>query len=92
VIEGRAWRSEGTEANNFNAVYGAWPWAGNFFKRPLKHWSLQATISHRPIALVPEGWSLDRCVILNCGDSGVVQLHRTACITRFNVDCMRALS
>ncbi len=37
VIEGRARRSEGTEANNFKAVYGAWPWAGNFFKRPLKH-------------------------------------------------------
>ena len=29
-IEGRAWRSEGTEANNLNAFYGAWPWAGNF--------------------------------------------------------------
>ena len=81
MIDGRAWRSEGTEANNFKAVYGACPGLAIFFKRPLKHWSLQATISHRPIALVPEGSSLDRCVILNCGDSGVVQLHRTACIT-----------
>ncbi len=67
VIEGRARRSEGTEANNLKAVYGAWPWAGNFFKRPLKLRSLQATISHRPIAFVPEGSSLDRCVPLKCG-------------------------
>ena len=63
----RAWRSEGTEANNFKAVYGAWPWTGSFFKRPLKNESLQATISHRPIAFVPEGSSLDRCVTLKCG-------------------------
>ncbi len=32
-----------------------------------KDWSLQATISHRPIAFVPEGSSLDRCLTLNCG-------------------------
>jgi hypothetical protein len=33
----------------------------------LGHWSLQATISHRPIVFVPEGSSLDRCVTLNRG-------------------------
>jgi hypothetical protein len=38
-----------------------------FFKHPLKHWSLQATISHKPVAFVPEGSSLDRLVTLNCG-------------------------
>jgi hypothetical protein len=27
---GRAWRSEGIEANSFNAVYGAWSWNGTF--------------------------------------------------------------
>jgi hypothetical protein len=67
VIEGQAWRSEGTEVNYFNPVYGPWPWAGNFFERPLKHWRLQATISHGPIAFVPEGSFLDRYVTLNCG-------------------------
>jgi hypothetical protein len=32
VIEGRVWRSEGTEANNFNAVYGAWPLGWQLFQ------------------------------------------------------------
>ena len=36
------------------------------FKRPLKHWSLQAAINQRHIAFAPEGSSLDRCVTLNC--------------------------
>jgi hypothetical protein len=44
-----------------------------FFLRPLKRWSLQATISHKPIAFVPEGSSLDRCVTLNCGIRGYRQ-------------------
>jgi hypothetical protein len=37
-----------------------------FFKRPLKHWSLLAAITHRRIAFVPEGSFLDRSVTLNC--------------------------
>ena len=61
--QGASWRSEGTEANNFNAVYGAWPWAGDFFKRPLKRWRLQATITTNLFAFVPEGSFLDGCVI-----------------------------
>jgi hypothetical protein len=67
-VEERRHRSE-----QFNAVYGAWPWAGSFFLRPLKRWSLQASISHRPIAFVPEGSSLDRFVTLNCGIRGYRQ-------------------
>jgi hypothetical protein len=65
AIERRAWRSEDTEANNFNAVCGAWPWANNFFGRPLLHWSLQFAISQRPIVFAPEGLALASCVTLN---------------------------
>ena len=86
-MEERRHRSE-----QFQSRVWCLPWAGTFFQASAKALELAGHNSHRPIALVPEGSSLDRCVILNCGDSGVVQLHRTACITRFNVDCMRALS
>ena len=44
------------------SVYGAWPWAANFFQASAKALELQATISHRPIAFVPESSSLGRCV------------------------------
>ena len=48
--------SEGTEANNFNAVSVLGPGLAIFFERPLKHCSLKAAITHRPIAFVPEGF------------------------------------
>ena len=51
VIEGRAWRSEGTEANHFNPVYGSWPWAGNFFERSLK--PLEIAGHYQPQTLLP---------------------------------------
>jgi hypothetical protein len=36
-----------------------------FFRRPLKHWRLQAAINQRPIVFAPEGLPLDRCITLN---------------------------
>ena len=35
LSERRAWRSEGTEANTFNAFYGTWFRANNFSGSPL---------------------------------------------------------
>src|SRR5688572_16570254 len=35
LIKPGAWRSEDTEANNFNDVYGAWSRADNFSRSPL---------------------------------------------------------
>ncbi len=68
VIEGRARRSEGTEANNFKARLWCLALGWQIFRASAKAArSLQATISHRPIAFVPEGSSLDRCVPLKCG-------------------------
>jgi hypothetical protein len=51
-VEERRHRSE-----QFNAVYGAWPWAGDFFKRPLKHWSLQAAIKPQTHCLRSGGFA-----------------------------------
>ena len=59
-LEKRRHRSE-----QFNAVYGLGPWLGQFFRRPLNHWSLQAAISQRHIAFAPEGLPSDRCFVLN---------------------------
>ena len=50
---------------NFNAGYGAYRSAGNFFKASAKHWSLQAATSQRLIAFAPEGLPLDRCITLD---------------------------
>jgi hypothetical protein len=41
-IEGRAWRSEGTETNSFNDVFGAWLCGRIFFTQLLHKLSLQA--------------------------------------------------
>jgi hypothetical protein len=64
-VKGRAWRSEGIEANNFNAVYGASSKADNFSGVRCSNGSLQAATSHRPIVFAPEGSPLDRRLILN---------------------------
>jgi hypothetical protein len=64
-IERRAWRSEGTEANSFNDVFGAWLCARMVLTGLLHKLSLQTASSHRPIAFAPEGSSLDRCLPLN---------------------------
>jgi hypothetical protein len=64
-IEGRAWRSEGTETNSFNDVFGAWLCARMVPTRLLHKLSLPAASSHRPIAFAPERSSLDRCLLLN---------------------------
>jgi|GEM_PF-1550535 hypothetical protein len=58
-IEGRAWRSEGTETNSFNGVFGAWLVTGIFPRRSLYKLSLQAAPRHRPIAFAPEGSPFD---------------------------------
>jgi hypothetical protein len=64
-IEGRAWRSEGTETNSFNDVFGAWLGARILPRRSLHKFSLQAASSYRSIAFAPQGSSLDRCLSLN---------------------------
>src|SRR6266849_8737991 len=57
-IEGRARRSEGTETNSFNAVFGAWL-AARIFPRCSLH--KPAAPGQRPIAFALEGSPLDRC-------------------------------
>src|SRR5574341_839793 len=56
---GRAWRSEGINANSCNAIYGARYGAGIFPSGPLQKLGLRAATWHRPIAFAPEGLPLD---------------------------------
>src|SRR5919204_3488565 len=60
-IEERAWRSEGTETNTFNAVSGARLGARIFPRCSLHNVGLQASPRQRPIAFALKGALLDHC-------------------------------
>jgi hypothetical protein len=51
LIEGRAWRNEGAEANNLKGVCGAWLSVDNFMGDRFNNRRLQAATSRRPICL-----------------------------------------
>jgi hypothetical protein len=59
VIEGQAWKSEGTETNCCNAVLGAWLDVRIPPRRLLRKFDSQAAPSHRPVAFTLEGLPLD---------------------------------
>jgi hypothetical protein len=59
---GASLRSEGTETNSFNIVFGVWLATRNFLGRSLHKPSLRAAPRHRPIAFAPEGSPLDRSI------------------------------
>ena len=67
LIDGRAWSSEGTEANNFSAVYDAWPSAGNFFREFVAAPEIAGRYKPESHVFALEGSSIDRCVTLNYG-------------------------
>src|SRR5919109_501136 len=60
-IEERAGRSEGTETNTFNAVFGARLGARIFPRCSLHNVGLQASPRQRPIAFALKGALLDHC-------------------------------
>jgi len=68
LIVGRAWRSEGTETNNLNAVSGAWLWVNNFLESAATT-GMQAATSRRLICLRSGG--LDRWITFELRNPGL---------------------
>ena len=64
--QGRVRRSEGTEANNFNAVWGGWSGARNLSRESSAPLGIAGAPSHWPMAFALETRCLDSHSFLNC--------------------------
>ena len=60
LIVGRAWRSEGTETNNLNAISGTWVCVDNFSVVRCNNRDCRLLQAAGLFAFAPEGSPLDR--------------------------------